>query len=439
MYRRTIGLATALVALAVTCYAAEDANRPSDVLTLDEAISLTLTESPTMSVYPYAVRAADARTLQAGLRPNPELEIEIGEFAGTGDREGFTAAESSIVVGQPIELGGKRVRRKQVASVAGELVAWDYESAKLDVIRDVKQAFTAVQAGHERVMLAEQLVELAQQVRATVAQRVEAGKDSPVEGLQADLVLSRSRMGRQEAVRALDAARHALAAQWGGRPGAWQVARAGFFDPVLPVSLEEMLQAIDANPDLARQTTEERHSQASLRLAKAMRVPDVTIGGGIQRFEETDDSSFILGLSLPLPLFDRNQGGIAEALAGLAKTRQQGKAVAVRTRAALAEAVNDLASACSQASILRDDILPKAQEAFDISQEGYLRGKFDYLYVLEAERTLFKSRLEYIDVVERCHRARAEVERLTGGAAARRGDEPRIDIKNQPSERGETR
>jgi cobalt-zinc-cadmium efflux system outer membrane protein len=122
----------------------------------------------------------------------------------------------------------------------------------------------------------------------------------------------------------------------------------------------------------------------------------------------------VLGLGVPIPLFDRNQGGIREATAELGKVRKQVEAAEVRTLAALAEANVAVAAAYGEVTILREDVLPKAQQAFDAARQGYEQGKFDYLYVLDAQRTLFSTQAQYVDSVEAYHKARADVQRLIG-------------------------
>lgn len=391
---------------------------PSGVVTLRDALALAVSRNPELAIYPYELRAADARALQAGLWPNPELEIEIEEVGGTGDRSGFDGAETTVRIDQPIELGGKRAKRVRVAQLDKELAEWDYKAARLDVIRDATQAFVAVQAAQDRVTLARKVVDLSEQARAAAAQRVQAGRDSPVDELRAGVALSTSRIELQKSEKALAAARHALAALWGGKSAAFDGVAGDLYEVSPPAAPEEFATAVAENPDIARWESQERRQRAALRLEKANAVPDVTVGGGIQRFEETDDSAVVLGVGVPIPLFDRNQGGIREATAELGKARRQAEAAQVRTVAALSEAFAALTAAYEEATILRTDVLPKAQQAFAAAQDGYRQGKFDYLYVLDTQRTLFETQAGYIDAVEAYHRASAEAQRLTGTAPA---------------------
>jgi cobalt-zinc-cadmium efflux system outer membrane protein len=167
----------------------QTAVEPNGVVTLRDALAIALARNPELGIFPYDLRAADARLLQAGLRPNPQLAIEVEDVGGRGERSGFDAAQTTVGIDQPVELGGKRAQRTRVASLDRELVLWDYKAARLDVLHDVTRAFVEVLAAQERLALAERLLELSRQAQAAVVQRVKAGKDSPVEELRADVTL----------------------------------------------------------------------------------------------------------------------------------------------------------------------------------------------------------------------------------------------------------
>jgi len=387
---------------------------PQGVLTLRAATALALMHNPKLKTFPYEMRAAEARQLQARLRPNPEIEIEVGEFAGSGQRSGFDAAETTIQLGQLIQLAGKREKRAAVASLERELVQWDYEAARLDVMREVATTFVEVLAAQDRIALTEKQLALSRQADAAVARRVEAGKDSPVVALRASVAVSRSQMERQKAAAALATARQQLAAAWGGETPTFEKATGDLYQVSEPPLLDRAVERLEENPDMARWETERRRRHAALRLEKARASPDVTVSGGLQRFEETDDEALVFGLAIPLPVFDRNQGNIAAATANLARTRQESEAARLKVRTALNAAGNALSAAYHEVTILRSDVLPTAQQAFDAARQGYDQGKFDYLYVLDAQRTLFETKAQFIDSAEAYHTARANVERLIG-------------------------
>jgi cobalt-zinc-cadmium efflux system outer membrane protein len=117
---------------------------PTGVLTLRQALALARLRNPELASTAWEVRAGEARTLQAGLLPNPEVGVEVENFAGSGEFRGFDAAETTIALGQVIELGGKRLRRARVAALERDLAAWDYEATRLNVFTATAKAFVEV-------------------------------------------------------------------------------------------------------------------------------------------------------------------------------------------------------------------------------------------------------------------------------------------------------
>ncbi len=390
------------------------AHEPSGVLVLREALGLALIHHPELAVFSWEVRRAEARVLQSGLAPNPELEVEFENFAGDNAFEDDDALESTVALSQLVELGGKRMKRMRVASLEHDLASWDYEAQRLGVFREVNEAFVAVLVAQERLSLNGELVELAEQVAATVGDRVGAGRVLPVEETRVKVALSLGRIELQKAARDLDAARRTLVSAWGGRVPQFIRAQ-GDFESVGPIpAYEELEKTIAENPELARWASEMERRQAVLNLEQANRIPDVTISGGYRRFNETDDNALVMGFSIPLPVFNRNQGTILEAEYALAKAREQQRAANAGVRRLLIEAYRALASAHAEVTLLKDEVLPGAQSAFDDINIGYREGKFGYLEVLDAQRTLFDARGGYFDALAQFHTAVAEVESLIG-------------------------
>ncbi len=387
---------------------------PTGVITLRKALALALMRNPELKAFSWNVRVFEARQLQASLWPNPELEVEVEEVGGPGERSGFDAAETTIQLGQLIELAGKPSKRKRVASLESKLAGWDYEAKRLDVLTEVTHAFVKVLAAQERLTLAEELVQLSEQILNTVTQRVEAGKDSPVEKTKAQVALANARIEQKQAHQRLVSARKQLAATWGSISPVFEGV-IGQLDVTFPIPSEsELISLLEQNPDLARWAVEMERRRAALELEKANAVADPTIFGGMQRFNEGNDTAVVFGLSIPVPVFNRNQGRILEARYNLAKARGQRRAVEANLYAVLADAYQALSSAFIEATDLKNEVLPGAQSAFDTVRQGYREGKFDYLMVLDAQRTFFYARARYIESLAAYHGARADMERLIG-------------------------
>lgn len=396
------------------------AERPPDedlkatVVTLPRALSLALMKNPELAAFSWEVRAQEAKTLQAGLPPNPEVGVEIEEFAGSGERQGFDAAVSTLQLSQLIELGGKRSRRVHVAALERDLAGWDYESKRLDVFSETTKAFVEVLAAQEQVSLATELVRLSEQVLHTVSERVKAGKVSPLEETKSRVTLSNSKIELARAGSNLETARKRLTANWGDKSPVLEKVD-GTLGTLSPIPSAEQVNAlVSQNPDVVRWMKEMEQRKAAVELEKVKSIPDITLSGGVQHFSDTEDNAFVIGISIPIPLFDRNQGGIREARYRLAKAREEYRAAEQKTGAALAEAYQSLVFSHAEATSLVSDVLPAAQAAFDASEEGYREGKFDFLTFLDAQRTLFEAKEKYIDSLAAYHKAVADVERLTG-------------------------
>jgi cobalt-zinc-cadmium efflux system outer membrane protein len=157
----------------------------------------------------------------------------------------------------------------------------------------------------------------------------------------------------------------------------------------------------------------EQH-HASLALENSKKIPDPTISLGARVFNETDEQAFILGVSVPIPFFNRNQGNILEAKHRLNKAENEHKAARIKISKDLAQAYHTLSNAYNEARALQEEVLPSARWVFNAAQAGYLEGKFDYLDVLDAQRTLFESKARYVNVLAAYHKTKAGVERLIG-------------------------
>lgn len=408
----------AMVALAGLLRAApalaqEPLPQPTGDVSLRDALALTLERSPELQTFAWEIRARDARAVQAGLMPNPELRTDVENVGGSGNRESFESTETTVRLAQLVELGGKRSKRRRLAELESELATWDYQTKRLLVLQETSKAFVKALAAQERMRLATDQERLAERAIAAVGASVDAGATSPVESTRAQVSLGRVQLARRRAEQELVVARATLAASWGDGTPTFD-ALVGDLARVTPPPPADVLTArLAAAPDLARWTTELAQRRASLDVEEAQRVPNVTIGAGGRHFSDNGDNAVVLEFSVPLPIFNRNQGGIAEAEHRLAKARAEQAAAQVSAEAALATAAARLSAAYAEATRLRTTVLPQAASAHAGALDAYRQGLFRLVEVLDAQRTLFELRDDYLGVLENYHLLAADVERLT--------------------------
>lgn len=392
---------------------------PAGAVSLSDAVSLTLLHSPRLAGFAWETRAREARILQAGRVPNPTLDVLV-EDLGAERRAGRALDEpvqpqTTLQLSQVIELGGKRAARQLLATRERDLAAWDYETTRIDVLTNVSRAFTAVLAGQETVALTDQTTRLVEEVRASVAARVEAGVVSPIEETRAAVALGAVRLESARARRTLEASRARLALLWGSTTAAFTAASGNLKAELAALPpLSDLSARLEQSPGLARWASELAQREATFAVARSKRVPDVAVTAGYRRYTSIGSNALVVGASIPLPLFDRNRGGIEEARSRLAGAYEERRAAQARIAASLAETYAALAIAHDEVTILRTAMLPGARQAFDAVTEGYRLGRFGYLEVLEAQRTLITTGGQYLRALADYHHAVATVERLTG-------------------------
>lgn len=386
---------------------------PLGDMTLRTALSLALYNNPGLRAFSWEVRAREARALQAGLPPNPEISFEVEDFGGTGSVEGFNGTETTILLSQLIPLGGKLSKRKKVASLNTNLAMWDYESRRINVLTETTISFLKVLAAQEEYTLEMEFVDLAERVHSVVSERAREGEISPIQEKMSQVALSGAKIKLEQSRRRLQASKRILSSMWnGGESGFDQVA--GDLFSIFPIPSFHSLKALlSENPEIARWSSEIEERRAAIKLEKANAVPDPFISGGYRHISERNDNAFVVGLSIPIPVLNRNQGAIAEAKRRLNKAVEQQQNAETLINKALAEAYESLSVSYDEAMILKDTVLPEAESAYELIFDGYQEGEFPLLNVLVAQKAVFDAKLQYINALLSYHSSVANVERLT--------------------------
>ena len=385
------------------------ASEPATPLTLQTALALAADANADLSAARHELSATDGAVQQAGLLPNPTLEVERVDRKRADD-----VRETTFLISQPLELGGKRSARVQAAERGRDSAAAALTARQAEIRANVIDAWFAVLAAQEQLRLAQESSELAQRAAQATGRRVVAGKVSPVEETRAKVAAASVTLELLRARSELAVARKKLSAMWGNPSPRFEKAD-GDIDqlPALPdqAMLHHRLAQAPAMA-LARSELASRQSLAQVELSR--RVPDVTLNLGSKRSEELGRSQLIVGFSVPLPLFDRNQGNVLETARRLDKARDELSSTALRLDSDMAQAREDFDLAREQALALRTDIVPGAQSAYAAATTGFENGKFGFLDVLDAQRTLLDARSQYLNALAQAHRAHAAITRILG-------------------------
>lgn len=386
---------------------------PEGPVSLTDAIALALVNNPELAAFSLEKRAADARIIQSRLIPNPEISAVVENIGGAKEVTG--GVQTTIQLSQLIELGGKRSARTHVANLSQDLAEKDYEKKRIEVLSEVSRAFIRTLSAQRQLTLAEEMTGLARQVIKAVSERVLAGKVSPVEETKAKVALSSVMVEQERARLELESTRKRLSSMWGSVSPRFETAVEDMEGQIAPVPpFEQLAPRLTNNPEVILRLAEIAQRKAIIDLERSKAVQDISVNAGYRRFTDYDENSVIFGVTIPLPVFNRNQGGVLESNLLLSRAEEERRGAEVQAATLLAEAFNSLSIAYVEVTTLKKNVLPGAQSAYDATMEGYRMGKFGYLDILDAQRTLFDVRLQYARALTDYHIAVADVEQLIG-------------------------
>lgn len=380
---------------------------------MEEAITRTLARNPTLVAFGYQIEIQQARLTQSQLRPNPELGVLVENVFGSGEYEGADGAETTLSLGWVLERG-KLEHRVTAARAGVSLFESEAEIQRLDVIAQTARLFLVSLANQERLIQTQQAVTLSKQTVEVVKKRVNAGRAPDADLARAEAQLARIKLEREDIEHELLTSNYRLSAQWSQfEPDFSKV----IGDPrqlPKPADFSSLLAQIDQNPSLSRFLTQSRLREAELRLAEAEAKPNWRLSAGIRRLELTNDNAFVMGITIPLATRNQNQGRIAEARAKIALADANRTATRLQIETQMFAVYQALQHSLHQTQTLREEVLPRVEQALADTQRAYEMGRYDYsvLQLLQAE--VLDTRTALVEASIEAHAHLIEIERLTG-------------------------
>jgi cobalt-zinc-cadmium efflux system outer membrane protein len=381
--------------------------QPASVLTLEQAQALAASKSFAVTAAQREVDANDGAVHQAGAWRNPELK------AWVEDTQRATRT-TTATVDFPIELGGKRSARLSAADLARDLAQAELGNVRAGLRADVVRAFFGVLVAQERVALTADSADLAVRGADAIGKRVAAGKVSPVDETRARVDQANAQLEAAEAMAELQSARQTLAALWGDSELLFGAARGDIELMPARATVSELAKELDSSPGLLTSRIEVARRRALVDVERSKGVPDLTVSVGAIRDNELGRTQAVVGISVPLPFFDRNQGATYEALKRAEKASDEYQAARIRLLTELQQASNQLGVAGASARTLKSTVLPAAQQAYDAATKGFKAGKFGFLDVIDAQRSLLQARARYLTALSTSNQAATAIDRLLG-------------------------
>lgn len=423
------------ILLFTTCFYIFVANKLlGNPLTFDQAISKTIAFSPKLRVAASEVDVAAGVRTQSALLPNPVAGWSVENVWGNKEWHGWDSADSRYEIGQLIELGGKRGYRMQTAKFQYFAAQAGFDARQLSLLNRLLRLFILVSATQENLSVTADQVKVAEEVYKTVLAKVEAGKVSLIQQNKAEIALSTSQINYERAQAEFAKNKERISLLWGSMYPDFDRVYYPFYEIFTPPPLDTCLTNLRENPQLIASQMDYLAAQESINLEKSRAIPDLTISLGCKVVRDPGDDpssssssgggtgggyvkpftnrGMILGASLPIPIFNRNQGNIESAIAQANKAKDQFIDIELALENKLTISHIELIRAYNEAEKIRSTVLKAAIQSFELAQIGYKEGKFEYLDMLDSQKTLFEIKERYIQALLNFHQSHADIEYL---------------------------
>ena len=384
--------------------------------TLDKetAIKFALEHNPGLRAALSQIQNMEGKRIQAGLRPNPEAVLELENFAGSNQREGFENLELTFALEQKIELGGKRRLRTEIADFNHKIVREKAIEEALRLISETEYAFIRTAIAKENVDLSEKRLKLADETLDLVRKRVAAAISPEMQFIKAEIEKNTAEIEKQNAEAEYINTRNELARLLGMESGDGLVVEQDLTALPLPVDRQLLISSLQTAPQSRINEFLKMRTRSSLDLARATGVPDPTVGLGIRQFFDNDDTALVALLSFPLPLFNRNQGEVKSAMADITRTDAVVRANEISLQSNALNTWETFNTRLNETNYYKNKIIPNAHKAYEQAEYGFNRGAFSFLDLLDAQRTLNEIQTDYLKTISLLYKTGTQLDFLMG-------------------------
>jgi cobalt-zinc-cadmium efflux system outer membrane protein len=379
--------------------------------TVEDFVRLAVEQNPRLARANLAIDAARGRHLQAGLYPNPDVAVTWDEI---GDR---TSVNGSGIVTAPkitqtIVTGHKLTLAQAVAVREVDQATLALLSERYAVVGSVRAAFYEAYTLQQRADVLEELVRLAGEAVANGKTLLDAKQIARLDYIQLEVEQERFRAELQSVKRELPGAYRRLAAV-SGNYGAIPNGVAGTFVGLPEYDPDAVREAVLAfHPQARSARVGVERAQAAVKRAQAKPIPNMSVYGGFIRQFENRSYDAAAGLSMTVPVWNRNQGNIRAAQAELGMAIQAVGQTENELAARVAAAYQTYAAARERAEVYRLRLIPRAEETYKLSLAAFKGGQFEYLRVIQAQRAIAEARLEFNKSIGEAWKAAAELSGL---------------------------
>lgn len=403
LIRFILGVSSALLLIGMPCGAQTLPAPDLKTISLEELQQMALQNNPTFAQAAANIRAAEGRKKQSGLYPNPTVGYQGEEIRGGS----FRGGEQGFFVQQHIVLAGKLGLNRNIFEQERKQAETEADEQQLRVTTNVKMSYIQALAAQQTLELRQSLSKLAQDAVETSHQLANVGQaDAPdvleaeVEAQQADLAVTMAEQNQQRVWKELAAVV--------GDPRLPLMRLEGNLEGTPAVNADDLVEKIvNESPAVKIAELGVKKAQASLARAKREPIPDLQLRAGMQQnrelLETTGRPTGLQGFAevgVQIPIFNRNQGNIATSKSDLERAQREVERVKLALRERAASVVQNYSYSQTAAAQYKNQMIPRAQKAYEMYSKKYQQMAAAYPQVLIAQRTLMQLRVAYVNTLE---------------------------------------
>ena len=390
---------------------AQTVNRKS--LSLEKAVNTAIKNNTELKILAKKIAVNKAIKLQKGLLPNPQFGLEAENILGNNDFSGFNGSELTASFSQDILLAGKISKLEKIADSEISLAEWNYEEKRLEIITNVKKAFITALGTQKLIEKNNELINISNKFINSLKKRVSKGKISPAEVSRAQVILNSLKIDINKLKFEYDASVFKLKTLLNEKNLSFSLLEGNLKQINTIPNYDSLLSKLSNNPKLKRYITEYDKQTAVINYEESKSIPNLTVSLDFRKLNEVNANTFLVGVSLPLPIFNRNQGSIQSAKIMLDQKKIEFNNEKNNLTLQLNLNYNKLKMLLTSAERLKSESLPVAEEAFKIINEGNSVGRFTILDVLDTQRTLFEIQNQYLTILKDINTTIIKIEGLT--------------------------
>lgn len=378
----------------------------SNSQSLEQLIAIAESSNPRLAEAVAEIDKSIGYHQQAGLYPNPIAQSGAMQLGGS-ESQYFAQLSQEIVTRQKLRISsaqtGQAIRQAELRFLV----------VRYSLLASIRKGYAAVVAAEMRITALQKLVDLARKSAQTAEQLVDAGEGARTDSLLMEIELEKAEVALENAQVAALGARRQLAAIMGVRE-----MQLGELTGTLVTSFDKLAEeiAVDGyipqNADIMIAEIEVERTRIAARRAEVEPFPNVTVNSGYMHQSQGMENMAILNFSVPVPIWNRNQGNIRAARADIGRAANAAEQWQNEVAREMADAIARFRAARQQVARFEDRIIPKSEKSVQIIQTGFETGEFDFQRLLQAQRSYVEAELGYIESLEAQWNAAAELARI---------------------------